>query len=383
MRNSRLIGGKPKIGIRPIIDGRRGGIRESLEDMTMAMAHKVAELYSSVLRHSDGTSVECVIADTTIGGVAEAAMAAEKFRNSGVGVVLSVTPCWCYGFETIDMDGEMPKAIWGFNGTERPGAVYLASALASHTQKGLPTFGIYGRDVQEVTNMEIPEDVQEKLLRFARAGIAVATMKGKSYLSIGSVSMGIAGSIPNPFDIQDKKGTIFKTDPTIEYFIEREDAKVVFLRYRKTTEELEQSVILTEVKNAYKDVAGLYETDSLINNRPAFEKEVEALLKERLSTRGFTFTNIQSSVKPNDVLQAAIDEKNTAVQNALKVENEKKAAIAEAEKVVAAAKGKADANRILQQSITPELIQLKAVEKWDGKLPLSTGGNTLPFLKLQ
>lgn len=186
-----------------------------------------------------------------------------------------------------------------------------------------------------------------------------------------------------PFDIQDKKGTIFKTDPTIEYFIEREDAKVVFLRYRKTTEELEQSVILTEVKNAYKDVAGLYETDSLINNRSAFEKEVEALLKERLSTRGFTFTNIQSSVKPNDVLQAAIDEKNTAVQNALKVENEKKAAIAEAEKVVAAAKGKADANRILQQSITPELIQLKAVEKWDGKLPLSTGGNTLPFLKLQ
>lgn len=186
-----------------------------------------------------------------------------------------------------------------------------------------------------------------------------------------------------PFDIQDKKGTIFKTDPTIEYYIERENAKVVFLRYRKTTEELEQSVILTEVKNAYKDIAGLYETDSLINNRPAFEKEVENMLKERLSLRGFTFSNIQSSVKPNDVLQAAIDAKNTAVQNALKVENEKKAAIAEAEKVVAAAKGKADANRILQQSITPELIQLKAVEKWDGKLPLSTSGNTLPFLKLQ
>ena len=129
-----------------------------------------------------------------------------------------------------------------------------------------------------------------------------------------------------PFDIQDKKGTIFKTDPTIEYYIERENAKIVFLRYRKTTEELEQSVILTEVKNAYKDIAGLYETDSLINNRPAFEKEVETLLKERLSQRGFTFSNIQSSVKPNDVLQAAIDAKNTAVQNALKVENEKKAA---------------------------------------------------------
>ncbi|MBE6288044.1 MAG: SPFH domain-containing protein [Mediterranea massiliensis] len=186
-----------------------------------------------------------------------------------------------------------------------------------------------------------------------------------------------------PFDIQDKKGTIFQTDPTIEYYIEREDAKVVFLRYRKTTKELEQSVILTEVKNAYKDIAGLYDTDSLINNRPAFEKEVEALLKERLSQRGFTFSNIQSSVKPNEVLQAAIDAKNTAVQNALKVENEKKAAIAEAEKMVAAAKGKADANRILQQSITPELIQLKAVEKWDGKLPLSTSGNTLPFLQLK
>lgn len=186
-----------------------------------------------------------------------------------------------------------------------------------------------------------------------------------------------------PFDIQDKKGTIFKTDPTIEYYIERENAKLVFLRYRKTTQELEQSVILTEVKNAYKDVAGVYETDSLINNRPTFEKEVESLLKERLSQRGFTFSNIQSSVKPNEVLQAAIDAKNTAVQNALKVENEKKAAIAEAEKVVAAAKGKADANRILQESITPELIQLKAVEKWDGKLPLSTSGNTLPFLKLQ
>ena len=186
-----------------------------------------------------------------------------------------------------------------------------------------------------------------------------------------------------PFDIQDKKGTIFKTDPTIEYFIERENAKIVFLRYRKTTYELEQSVILTEVKNAYKDVAGLYETDSLINNRPAFEKEVEDLLRARLSERGFTFTNIQSSVKPNDVLQAAIDAKNTAVQNALKVENEKKAAIAEAEKEVAAAKGKADANRILQQSITPELIRLKAVEKWDGKLPLSTSGNTLPFLELK
>ncbi len=203
---TRLIGEKPKIGIRPIIDGRRGGIRESLEDMTMGMAKKVAELYTSVLRHADGTPVECVIADTTIGGVAEAAMAAEKFRREGVGLILSVTPCWCYGFETIDMDGEMPKAIWGFNGTERPGAVYLASALAGHTQKGLPTFGIYGRDVQDITETVIPEDVKEKLLRFARAGIAVATMKGKSYLTIGSVSMGIAGSIPDPEFFQEYLG---------------------------------------------------------------------------------------------------------------------------------------------------------------------------------
>ena len=186
-----------------------------------------------------------------------------------------------------------------------------------------------------------------------------------------------------PFDIQDKKGTIFKTDPTIEYYIERANAKVVFLKYRKTTKELENTVILTEVKNAYKDIAGIYDTDSLINNRPAFEKEVEELLKERLSKRGFTFTNIQSSVKPNEVLQAAIDAKNTAVQNALKVENEKKAAVAEAEKEVATAKGKADANRIMQESITPALIQLKAIEKWDGKMPLSTGNGAMPFINLQ
>lgn len=206
MSNARCIGKKPKIGIRPVIDGRRGGIRESLEEMTMMMARKVAELYSAVLRHGDGSAVECVIADTTIGGVAEAALAAEKFKNSSVGAVVTVTPCWCYGFETIDMDTDLPKAIWGFNGTERPGAVYLASALAGHTQKGLPAFGIYGRDVQDVDNLDIPDDVREKLLRFGRAAIAVATMKGKSYLTIGSVSMGIAGSIPNPDFFQEYLG---------------------------------------------------------------------------------------------------------------------------------------------------------------------------------
>lgn len=196
----------PRIGIRPIIDGRRGGIRESLEEMTMGMAHSVARLYSEKLRYSDGAPVECVIADTTIGGVAEAAAAAEKFAANNVGAVLSVTPCWCYGSETIDMDPLMPKAIWGFNKTQRPGAVYLAAALAGHNQKGLPAFGIYGNDVQDVDDNSITPDVEEKLLRFGRAAVAVMQMRGKSYLSIGSVSMGIAGSIPDPDFFQDYLG---------------------------------------------------------------------------------------------------------------------------------------------------------------------------------
>ena len=191
---NRLIGGMPKIGIRPTIDGRRRGVRESLEDQTMNMAKSVARFLSENLRHPNGMPVECVIADTTIGGVAEAAAAAEKFAREGVGVSLTVTPCWCYGAETLDLDPFTPKAIWGFNGTERPGAVYLAAALAGHTQKGLPAFSIYGRDVQDAGDTEIPEDVQEKLLQFARAGLAVARMRGKSYLSIGGTSMGIAGS---------------------------------------------------------------------------------------------------------------------------------------------------------------------------------------------
>ncbi len=191
----RLIGQVPKVGIRPTIDGRLEGIRESLEEQTMKMARGAASLIESNLRHADGTPVECVVADTSIGGVAEAAAAAEKFTREGVGVSLTVTPCWCYGSETIDMDPLLPKAIWGFNGTERPGAVYLAAALAGHNQKGLPAFGIYGRDVQDSGTTEIPGDVREKILTFVRAGLAVATMKGKSYLSMGSVSMGIAGSI--------------------------------------------------------------------------------------------------------------------------------------------------------------------------------------------
>jgi L-fucose/D-arabinose isomerase len=192
---NRLKGALPKVGIRPAIDGRLGGVRESLENQTMGMAQRVAALISADLRHADGSRVECVIADTCIGGVAEAAMAAGKFEREGVGVSITVTPCWCYGSETIDMHPSLPKAIWGFNGTERPGAVYLAAALAGHNQKGLPAFSIYGHDVQDSTDTSIPADVREKLLRFAKAGIAVATMRGKSYLSVGSVSMGIAGSI--------------------------------------------------------------------------------------------------------------------------------------------------------------------------------------------
>jgi L-fucose/D-arabinose isomerase len=190
-----VIGDFPKVGIRPAIDGRMNGVRESLEEQTMKMAKNAAKLISANLKYPNGKAVECIISDTCIGGVAEAAMCADKFRKNGVGVSLTVTPCWCYGSETIDMDTEMPKAIWGFNGTERPGAVYLAAALAGHTMKGLPAFGIYGRDVQDAGDPNIPEDVSEKILRFVKAALAASYMKGKSYLSMGSVSMGIAGSI--------------------------------------------------------------------------------------------------------------------------------------------------------------------------------------------
>ncbi len=193
--DNRWIGDFPKIGIRPIIDGRRKGVRESLENQTMSLAKAAARLLTRQLRYPNGAPVECVIADTCIGGVAEAAQAAAKFAKEGVGVSLSVTPCWCYGSETMDMDPLMPKAVWGFNGTERPGAVYLAAVLAAHNQKGLPAFSIYGRDVQDSGDTTIPADVQEKMLRFARAGLAAALMRGKSYVSMGNVSMGIAGSM--------------------------------------------------------------------------------------------------------------------------------------------------------------------------------------------
>ncbi len=206
IHGNRLHGALPKVGIRPTIDGRLGGVRESLETITMDMAKNVAEMISSTLRHPDGSKVECVIADTTIGRVAESAMCEEKFEREGVGVSLTVTPCWCYGSETMDTNLTRPKAIWGFNGTERPGAVYLAATLAGHNQKGLPAFSIYGRDVQDVGDQTIPDDVKGKILKFAKAGLAVATMKNKSYLSIGSVSMGIAGSIVNADFFEDYLG---------------------------------------------------------------------------------------------------------------------------------------------------------------------------------
>ncbi len=208
MAKSRLLGGYPVIGIRPTIDGRRGAlkVRESLEEQTMNMALSAKKLFEENLKYSNGEPVKVVIADTTIGRVAESAACAEKFKKEGVDITLTVTPCWCYGSETMDMDPMTIKAVWGFNGTERPGAVYLASVLATHSQKGLPAFGIYGHEVCDADDTEIPSDVREKLLRFGRAAVAAATMHGKSYLQIGSVTMGIGGSIIDPAFIEEYLG---------------------------------------------------------------------------------------------------------------------------------------------------------------------------------
>lgn len=230
MENSRITTGRntgvlPKVGIRPTIDGRLNGVRESLEGQTMGMALAAASLISSRLRHPNGERVECVVADTTIGGVVEATRCAEKFSREGVGVSLTVTPCWCYGSETMDMDPLLPKAVWGFNGTERPGAVYLAAVLAAHAQKGLPAFGIYGRDVQDSSDGEIPKDVEEKILQFVRAGIAVATMRNTAYLSMGGVSMGIAGSIVDQGFLQNYLGIRTEYVDMVE-FIRRMENKI-------------------------------------------------------------------------------------------------------------------------------------------------------------
>ncbi len=196
----------PKIGIRPVIDGRQGGIRESLEEKTMLLANEVKKLIESNVKNGDGSPVQCVIADGTIGRVAESAACAEKFEHEGVGSTITVTACWCYGSETMDMNPTYPKAVWGFNCTNRPGAVYLAAVLAAHAQKGIPAFGIYGHDVQDLEDNNIPEDAQEKILRWARAAQAVATMRGKSYLAMGNTCMGIAGSMVNADFLQDYLG---------------------------------------------------------------------------------------------------------------------------------------------------------------------------------
>lgn len=216
-QKTRLIGRLPKVGIRPVIDGREMGVRESLEVQTMNMAKAAAKFIEENLRFPSGEKVECVIADTTIGGVADAAYCADKFEKEGVGVSLTVTPCWCYGTEVMDTTPLIPKAVWGFNGTERPGAVYLAAALAGYSQKGIPTFGIYGRDVQDSKDTTIPDDVQKKILRFVKAALAAAQMKGKSYLSIGYSSMGIAGSMVDSNFFQDYLGIRTEFVESIEF----------------------------------------------------------------------------------------------------------------------------------------------------------------------
>jgi L-fucose isomerase len=267
----------PKIGIRPVIDGRRKGIRESLEETTMNMALNVAAFFRKSLRYPDGSGVECIIADACIGGVREAADCAEKFERENVGLSLSVTPCWCYGSETIDMTPRIPKAIWGFNGTERPGAVYLAAALAAHNQFGLPAFGIYGRDVQDMGDTNIPPDVQAKLLRFARAGLAVALMRGRSYLAIGSVSMGIAGSIVNPDFLREYLGI------RAEYA----DCSEILRRVRQEIfdpEEFEKAMAWTR-KNCMANEGEDFNAESIRSSREQKDRDWEFVVKMTLIIR--------------------------------------------------------------------------------------------------
>ena len=279
--HNRLIGDMPKIGIRPTIDGRRKGVRESLEDQTMGMAEALAQLLSENLHHANGLPVECVIADTTIGGVAEAAQSAAKFAKEGVGLSITVTPCWCYGAETMDMDPYIPTAVWGFNGTERPGAVYLAAVLAAHNQKGLPAFSIYGQDVQDAGDTSIPDDVREKLLQFARSGLAVATMRGKSYLAIGGVSMGIAGSIVDQSLFEAYLGMRVETVDMTE-FVRRIDGGIYDL------EENERALIwIRENCREGKD----YNLPELQRSRAQKDQDWETSIKMALITRDLMVGN--------------------------------------------------------------------------------------------
>lgn len=277
----------PKVGIRPTIDGRRHGVRESLEEQTMGMAKLAAELISSKLRYINGQPVECVIADTTIGGVAEANAAAEKFAAQNVGVILNVTPCWCYGSETMSMDAKLPTAVWGFNGTERPGAVYLAAVLAAHSQKGIPAFGIYGRDVQDANAKDIPADVEAKILQFVRAGIALATIKGKSYLSMGNVSMGIAGSIVDQAFFEDYLGMRVEAKDMTE-FLRRIDKGIY--------DEEEYQKAIAWVKAHCKEGKD-YNSPAYTRTREQLDGEWETSVKMALIARDMMVGNPKLSAK--------------------------------------------------------------------------------------
>ena len=279
---SRFQGQWPKIGIRPTIDGRMGGVRESLEAQTMNMAKSVVALLTSTLKNPDGTPVACVVADSTIGRVAESAACAEKFRREGVGVTITVTPCWCYGSETMDMEPHTVKAVWGFNGTERPGAVYLAAVLAGHAQKGLPAFGVYGRDVQDAGSTEIPDDVKTKLLRFARAAMAVATMRGKSYLSIGAVCMGIAGSIVNTGFFEDYLG--MRCEGVDEVEIIRRMSEEIYDK-----EEFEKA--LAWAKNRCREGEDIINRPDLKKDRAGRDKDWEFIVKMTLIVRDLMIGN--------------------------------------------------------------------------------------------
>ncbi|MBB4035850.1 L-fucose isomerase [Dysgonomonas hofstadii] len=282
MKTNRFKGQWPKIGIRPTIDGRMGGVRESLEVQTMNMAKGVVDLLTSTLKYPDGTPVECIIADSTIGRVAESAACAEKFRREGVGVTITVTPCWCYGSETMDMEQHTVKAVWGFNGTERPGAVYLAAVLAAHAQKGLPAFGIYGHDVQDIGTTEIPCDVKEKLLRFAKAGLAVATMRGKSYLSIGAVCMGIAGSIVNTDFFEDYLG--MRCEGVDEVEIIRRMTEGIYDK-----EEFEKALAWAKA-NCKQGVDTINRSD-LVKDQAGCDKDWEFIVKMTLIVRDLMIGN--------------------------------------------------------------------------------------------
>lgn len=251
MAENRYIGSYPVIGIRPTIDGRRGAlkVRESLEEQTMNMAKSAAKLFTDNLKYSNGEPVKVVIADATIGRVAEAAACAEKFRREGVDITLTVTPCWCYGSETMDMDPLTIKGVWGFNGTEKPGAVYLAAVLAGHAQKGLPAFGIYGHEVMDADEKEIPIDVQEKLLRFGRCAIAAASMRGKSYLQIGSLCMGIAGSQIDSHFIEDYFGMRVESVDEVEIIRRMEKGIYDKKEYEKALKWAKENCIIGFDKN--------------------------------------------------------------------------------------------------------------------------------------